>query len=251
MKRKTIIAIIIITVFSITLIAYFYSFKQPSKIERPEYCDSNGCIPKEVFKNLPDYPEDIEGVKYSIVIPLMNVTRKHPNEYYYKQPEFYTDSFATKGVGYYTILSKPYNFTYINVAGYGAYPAELKVNVKEGEYNLTTYLHASWGVVKYQGIGLEVNYPEKSEDCFSVSLSPRAVLLGRTYFIFDSNWAEKIEIKLKVNEACPKGQYLIAISASKVPEGIEDNLIRIYGSGYMPLGMVKIDPLIKLYITKN
>jgi len=246
MKIKIVI-ILIILVFLFSLL--YFNISKPKK-SRPEYCDSNGCIPKEVFRKLPTYPEDFEEVKYLMILPLENFSKKYSDEYYYKQPEFYTDSFLKKGIGYYTKLSKPQNFTYMNVAGYGAYPSELRIKVKEGEYELASYLHASWGVVKYQGLRLKVNYPENSEKCFDVTLIPRTILLGRTYLSFDLNWAEKIKIKLKVNKKCPKGNYILTVSTTNVPEEIEKEWIRMHGNGYIPLGMVRVDPLIKIFVTK-
>jgi hypothetical protein len=250
MNTKIIIAVLIILALAMSFILYFDVFNLNKK-GRPEYCDSNGCIPKEVFRKLLVYPEDFEEVKYLMVLTSENVSKKYSDEYYYKQPEFYTDSFVTNGMGYYTKLSKPQNFSYMNVAGYGTYPSELKLKVNEGEYELASYLHASWGVVKYQGLGLKVNYPENSSGCFDATLIPRAVLLGRTYLSFDLNWAEKIKINLNVNENCPKGDYLITISATNVPEDFEEEWIKLYGNGYISLGMVRIEPLIKILLTKT
>jgi hypothetical protein len=244
MKIIILIGALIILALVISLV--YLNFSKAKK-ERPAYCDDNGCIPKEVFRNLPEYPSDLEEVKYLMVLS-ENVSKEYAEDYYYyKQPEFYTDSFLIKGIGYYTILSKPKNFTYMNVAGYGAYPAELKLNAGNSGYELTSYLHASWGVVKYQGIGLKVNYPEDLEKCLETELVPRAILLGRTYLSFDFNWAEKLKIKLKFKD-CPKGNYLVTVSTTSVPRDIESEWIRIYGNGYMPLTMVKVEPFIKIFV---
>ena len=254
MEIRIITLITIIVVLLIIGLLFYFDFFGLFKVKgRPEYCDNNGCVPKDVFRKLPEYPPDFEEVRHQ-ALNLEGAKKEYPDEYYYKQPEFY-GSFIEQGLHYYTELSKPKNFTYMNVMGYGNYPSDIKLEVKEGEYELTNYLRASWGIVKYQGISLDVAYPEKketAEKCFNVTLVPSTFLLGRTYLSFDSNWVQKVKIRIKVNKDCPTGDYLIGIIPTRVPEEFENEWIRTYGNGYMSLGFIGLGrPLVKIFITKT
>jgi len=252
MEIRLTILIGIIVLLLIGLIFYFDVFGL-FKIRRPKYCDENGCVPEEVFRKLPEYPQDFQEVKQH-AMNLESAKKDYPDEYYYKQPEFYGSGFVEQGMGYYTKLSKPRNFTYMNVMGYGVYPSDIKIEVKEEEYDLTSYLRAGWGIVKYQGLSLEVVYPEKediAEKCFNVTITPSTFLLGRTYLSFDPDWVQKMRIKIKVNEDCPKGSYIIGATPTRVPEEFESEWIKIYGNGYMSLSMIGLGrPLIQIYVTK-
>jgi hypothetical protein len=251
----TLLLIVIAIIAVIVLIFYFdvFGWFKVVKVGRPEYCDSNGCVPKDVFRKLPEYPEDFEKVKTQ-ALNLESVNKTYPDEYYYKQPEFYGSSFFEHGLYLYTQLSKPKNFSYMNVMGYGNYPSDVQLIVKEGEYELTDYLRAGWGVVKYQGLSLETVYPENEEitrKCFNVTLIPSTFLLGRTYLSFDPDWVKRVKIKIKVDKSCPSGDYMIGITPTKVPQEFEDEWTKIYGDGYIPLGMVGMGrPLIQINMTK-
>jgi hypothetical protein len=252
MKIKLITLIAIIAVLIVVgLILYFDVFGL-FKIKRPDYCDEYGCVPEEVFRKLPDYPRDFEDVKKHIM-SLETTKREYSEEYYYQQPEFYGNSFIEEGLSYYTKLSKPRNFTYMNVMGYGVYPSDVKIEIDK-EYDFITYLHTSWGVVKYQGLSLDVVYPENSditEECFDVLITPSTFLLGRTYLSFDPDWTKKVKINIKASEDCPKGDYFIGITPINVPKEFENEWLKLYGNGYMSLGMVGLGrPLIQIYVEK-
>ena len=250
MKTKLVIAILIILLI-ISLIFYFDIFNLFKPKGRPEYCDNTGCVPEEVFRKLPKYPPDFEKVR----IHGLDIEKQYPDENYYKQPEFLGSIFIRQGMPHYTKLSKPHNFTYMIVAGYGASPSDINLQAEKDEHELTGYIHASWAVVKYQGLSLDVVYPKNpdiAKKCFDVTLIPKTFLLGRTYLSFDPDWIQRVKIKIKVNENCPKGDYLIGIVPTVAPKEFEDEWIKIYGTGYMPLGIVVLGrPLIQIRVTKS
>ena len=250
MKLYKITPILVLIVF-IGLIIYLKIPKK--KVDyRPldTYCDENGCVPKEVFQYLPPYPSNFHEVwllvYFGRISYLENFSSKYPDENYWKQPEFYGNTFTREGLKYYTKL-KPGKPVLYNIAGTGPYPGDVVIkDVKSGEeVKAYTFWHASWGVVKYQGFSLEPRFPkegkvrmgtisvkqdpEKARQCFSINIKPNPIILEPTYPVFFYGWTKKIEIDIKVNENCTPGWYMISVEPTDAPKEYQDEWIREYG----------------------
>jgi len=221
---------------------------------RPEHCDKNGCVMKEVFQYLPPYPKNFieiwSMVYYGRLSYLENFSEEYPDEWYWKQPEFYADSFK-RNMYYYTSLKPGYTASYLNIAGYGPYPSTVVIrDVKPGEEidNVISFWHASWGVVKYQGIGIGVSFPEEdatelgrvsvkqdpeeARKCFDIDYNPKYILLEPTYPVFFYNWTYKIKARIKVNPDCKPGWYVINFNSVSPPKDVEEKWIKKYLTRY-------------------
>jgi hypothetical protein len=250
----------VIVVIGVSYLSLPMTGRFPTKTSRPQYCDENGCVPEAVFGLLPPYPTDLDTIYLLIYHNKIGLpedfTTGVPDENYYKQPEFYPSwSKDSKGYSIYTPLSRlPYMPGHLGVFGYGAYPSQsIQTQVKAGDsFYAVTYLHASWGITKYQGIQLIVTYPEKGETMlgqfsvtqdpnvsryFTVEVNPKIILLEPNFPQFLYNWTYKIKAKITVSPDTPPGKYLIGVMTTDPPSEIEQQWIRKYRLGYTSAGL--------------
>lgn len=230
---KYILALIVIFVLAFAAYNYFFPNAVPNYV-RPKYCLGTICIQPEVFESLPDYPTDFIEIdlliEHSKIPILENFTEGVPDENYYQQPEFYptweskgTEDFLSPTPGYFAMK------------GLGAYPGDMVIKpVKAGQDLIAiTFFHSGWGVIKWQGMGLEIiypsegstemgrfrvsQYPSKVKDYFDVKVEPRNILLEPSYPVFYPGWTQKVKFDIHINENTPPGKYLIGISAGSPP----------------------------------
>lgn len=232
---SVVVALIIIAIIALMVYNHFFP-KVAKTYGRQKYCSGNVCIQPEVFELLPEYPADFGEIDFLVEhgeIPILeNFTEGVPDENYYKQPEFYP-TWETKGVN--SFLSPTPG--YFAMKGLGAYPGDIVIRpVKAGQDLIAiTFFHSAWGVIKWQGVGLDVTYPTEGstemgkfsvvqdpaevKNYFKVEVEPKNLLLEPTYPVFYPNWTQKVKINIHVNENTPPGKYLIGISvASPSPE---------------------------------
>ena len=246
-----IVLLIVIAIFGYVLITKFY--KKPVETGfRPidTYCDENGCVSTDVFQYLPPYPENFHEVwllvYFGRISNLENFSTQYPDEYYYKQPEFYANSFIKQGLSYYTKL-KPGKTVMYNIGGTGPYPGDVVIKeIQKGEtIRVSTFWHSAWAVVKYQGFSLVPHYPEEgkvrmgeitvkqdpqiAKNCFDIKIEPNPIILEPTYPVFFYNWTRRVKAEIKVRNSCPPGWYMISIEPEKAPEKYQDEWTREYG----------------------
>jgi len=137
-------------------------------------------------------------------------------EAYWRQPELQPnfESYAIKAM-----LNPPQGRWAAN--GYGAYPADAVAEIKPGEtFEKTIFFKTSWLVESYQGIALDYGIESVGEakpgfeSEFEVKISPGEFLLGPAYPVFDRNWTEKVDVKVRIANAEP-GEYLISFKPVK------------------------------------
>jgi len=220
---------------------------------RPRYCGKLGCLEERLFA-LP-YPKNFVGVwnlvYFGRLKQLENFSVDYPDEAYWKQPEFYADSFR-RNLDYYV------NTKHTSIAGFGPYPADVFVgNMTTCEYvDVISFWHtAHAAVTKYQAFTWRVEYPESGQirmgmirvehqdpevarKCFHIQIKPDYVILSPTWYhtdergeekLFDYNWTRKVIARITLLPGCPKGLYLIQIVPTDLPEDLQQELYRKYG----------------------
>ncbi|MFQ6056727.1 MAG: hypothetical protein ACE5KT_00360 [Methanosarcinales archaeon] len=259
---------------------------------RPKYCKEY-CVPDDVFYELPPYPKGMEIVKTRIdagLYPIMenfgavkDICMKWnldytkclefpPDEAFYKQPEFFFKSWTSENIErYYLPLGNPkgYNFTYVGIQGYGAFPGIVEVRpIKEDKVlpgmtlKSITYFRTGWGIKNYQGIHLYTHYPklgklrnklieqnpELVKNYFKITITPEEFVLGPTFpskdrnRVFDKDWVRKITILIKVNKNTPPGTYIIDITTGPVSRLNNTIWSNKYGFRYYEGGMFGTEP---------
>lgn len=226
------------------------AFQEGPVSKRPDY------LPKELFANLPPFPEDFYAMKVLVEfgkIPDLG----RVGEEYYKQPEFYPQ-FETNGV---QMMQNPPVGRWAPY-GYGSYPSEtLVATTNDTEFTVYTYFHSSWLVESYQGLGLVPVFPavanmlqnefpdgaryvaqnpNEAQKYFDVSITPGAILLEPAFPVFGKNWAQRVAMKIKVKGA-PKGRYVIGIGIGSVPKELDAQWVWKYKTAYNTGGMAGID----------
>ena len=219
---------------------------------RPQYCDSSGCIPKEVFELLPPYPSNFRdiwfAVRYGLISKLENFSTEYPDEYYWKQPEFYDTTFRDQCMQYYTYLKwGQKQKVRFNIAGSGPYPGDVIVrNVTKGEeVEVITFWHDGCAVAKYQLFKLIPEYPKTvkarlgdlvinqdpliAQKCFEVTIEPQHLLLEPNFPQFMYNWTQKVKAKIRVKNSCPSGWYAISIIPSEPDQHLREELLKKLG----------------------
>lgn len=193
--------IFIVGIVSILLIATLVGAVYYSSINNPR---------EELYSNLPIKSSDFETVKSrvekGIVIDMCLI-----GESYYKQPNFYP-----RWNEIYNQYYKSHDYTRWGVYGYGTYPSEAGVqirNLKQGESLTTcTIVRAGYGIETWQGIQIEL----EDNEYFDVEILtqdysefPNTYVLGRTYPMFDNNWAKLITLKITAKQDIPVGSYQV------------------------------------------
>jgi hypothetical protein len=249
-KMKTFVVFgIVALMFCGYLFFNYLPLNQPANADdnpedlRPNYCSGGVCVSKAVFADLPEYPDNFADVK-ALTYPepylgmFEDFSDKHPDESYWKQPEFYGDSWTNEWLKYYTTETMRFRCCS------GPYPGDQMVsNLTVGEtYRLVTYWHAGPAVWKYQALRLQPTYPEygkmrmgtvevnqdpsRAEECVIVSVSPETILIEPTYPKLFSGWTQKVQ--LDITPKCP-GRYFISMEPTAPDPEFERELIRKYG----------------------
>ena len=244
MKKLLILGIFLVAAIGVAGIALgniIQSYTVDENNIRPQHCIGEICAKSEVFENLPKYPENFNEV---ILLPLFGMyedfSSKHPDENYYKQPEFYPDEqFEQQCLQYYTIKSMTFS------SGSGPYPGDAVIsNITSGDiFPVITYWHTGCAVTKYQLLGMVAEFPEsvkirmgdlqitqnpeKARQCFDVNIFPSTLLLEPTYPKFGYDWTQKV--KVEITAKC-KGDWVIQISPFGEPDAnIKAQFIRNNG----------------------
>jgi len=129
---------------------------------------------------------------------------------YWKQPEFYGDSWKNAREKFY---DNP-NYKLWGVYGQGNIPMKMGytfTNFKEGdEFELCTFFHNGFGLWTYQGFKL---IPQENE-YFKVIITPDELTLSPTFPVFEDGWANKIKVKIIVKKTPPIGTYEIGFDVA-------------------------------------
>ncbi len=211
-----------------------------------------------VFTNLPPVPDDFWRYKYEIMSGKISVlTLSNMSDDYYQQPELYGDSFkkvfpapingqCEKGIlddesgeclgGCIAYWKKP-DTTHQYTEGYAVFPLEVGLSMKPGSQTETyTFIKSSCGVQTYQGFSIAVEYPdwgvnfdgsridvdpEKTQEYFTVEVTPEFAVLSPAYPVYEDGWAKKVQLKIKANENAEPGYYSIGLNLGKAPESNE------------------------------
>ncbi|MFQ6020697.1 MAG: hypothetical protein ACE5J4_01590 [Candidatus Aenigmatarchaeota archaeon] len=217
LDKRTLIAAIVIIGFLLVVILPSITAPTGSFIAstavRPKYCNNEGiCIPDDVFKYLPDYPEGMNIVITRIDTSLYPVMENFaavaqlckrwnadytecldftPDRYFYMQPDFYYKTWGGRGIPIYIPLGNPsgYHYDYVGVSGIGSFPNSVLIRPKEGspvrpgmDLKAVTYITTAWGVRNYQGLSMNVGYPRRGTTAvgtFEVEQDPKVV---KNYF---------------------------------------------------------------------
>ena len=248
MKGRWILLIVIISVAMMVatgtiLLDGEISTASETPDNRPSHCKEGICIPSSVFKKLPDYPSNFNDV-YSMFYPepfygiIENFSIHYEDEHYWKQPEFYADTFKRGGIQYYT--TNPIRWR----AGSGGYPSEQFVSgVDIGEtIENTAYYHSSWAIPYYQIFKLEPSFPEyenikmgtievyqdpdEARRCLDVEVTPANIMLEPTLPYFYYNWAQKIKVRTTVK--C-EGEWMVSLNGADADANVMREQVRILG----------------------
>jgi len=281
-KKKINVKIIFIILIVIVLFGVIgYSVFSGETTNRPKHCIDNRCIDSIVFSRLPSYPENFDEIDLGVYFGKYgwneHFSPKAPDEYYWKQPEFYPEFEVAENIEYYLSVKNigngkvEYSGVRVGVSGYGVYPGDTVVsNIHTGEdLKVVTYLHAGWFIEKYQGMELKVVYPNRGEvklganetvsviqdpdevkNYFDVNLTPSLVLLEPSFPVFQPNWTQKITVIAHVKENTPAGDYLIGITPFEPPPEKSDEWVYQYGIfKYVDAGMADIGrPHLQIFV---
>ncbi len=198
---------------------------------RPKHCIDDSCINSVVFSELPEFPNDFSGDKFS-------------REDVWRQPEFYPN-FETEGIKYY--IDPPGG--YLGTQGFGVYPAENRINAKTGdEIEVETFLYSAWFVVNYQGLKLVPFVDDSAKNYFDVEISPDTILLEPTFPLFTYNWTQKVKMKVKIKNPST-GSYKIGIDVVAPPKERENGWFDEFKGRYISAGVISVgNPMYALNI---
>jgi hypothetical protein len=230
---------------------------------RPDY------LPKEMFANLPQMPEDFYQVRQLIRLGRLN-DFETLEEGYWMQPEFFP-YFEEIGL---PLLQNPPKDRW-GAYGIAVYPADW-VQMASGGDELTFYFYIKSGylVETYQGVNLVKVFPENAQittgqelpggiklvnqipdevsKYFDVEVNPNPFVLEPNFPIYKSNGTIKIKVSLKISEDIPDGNYVVAIDTANVPEDYEQKWIKKYLNLYTSGSMTKLDrPYYQIFLQIN
>lgn len=247
LKNKK-IWLVIAVIVGLGTVGYFFIYMKNRSANsdfRPEYCSDDVCVPKEVFMNLPDYPEDFHEKWLLVYFSRISDLDIIPEEYW-KQPEFYANSFKEQCLQYYYGLAEKEQAMYFS-AGSGPYPGDVGFkNVTRGEeLEAITWWHAGCAIAKHQVFSLEKTYPDEmtlrltnikvsqdpevTKECFDIQLEPSYIHLHPNYPIFGQNWTKKVRMSIRVSDVCPLGEYGINLIPTDPPKKVIEQMEYEYG----------------------
>ncbi len=224
------------------LAGFLKSYQQVgAPAQRPDY------LPSIVFSKLPPFPKDFYSVDILVENGIFS-DMKLIDEPYWKQPEFYPE-FERQAVLAY---QKPPTDRWA-AFGLGSYPSEVVVlSPRNNVFEVNFFMHTSWLVQTYQGTQFNYGFPaqgellqsdfpdntrnvtqdpEKVREYFDVEITPKEILLEPAFPVFESNWTEKIKVKVKVKNA-PPGKYYIGIGGQSPSKEKADEWIWKYKTRY-------------------
>lgn len=174
-----------------------------------------------LFQELPEKPDNFIIVTRDIQAGI-NTIVCDVGEEYYLQPSFYPTWDRNKDLFY-----SNHNYDRWGVHGYGTYPGEVGVrvrNMKKGD-TLThcTFLKTSWGIESYQGIQL-VPIPN---EYFDLQVDKSIILMGRTFPRFDKNWVQPLQVTAVAKKDIPSGRYELGFNILSPPKDVESEFYRI------------------------
>jgi hypothetical protein len=154
------------------------------------------------FKAIPEKPKDFDAYTREVwsggLTDLCEI-----KEAYWKQPEFYRNSWNIAKERFYT---NP-DYSKWGVYGQGNIPQKIGydfTNLKVGdEFTLCTFFHNGFGIWTYQGFKLIM----EENEYFDIKITPNELTTNPTFPVFEDGWTKKIQIKLKVKKEIPKGNY--------------------------------------------
>ncbi|MFH0972121.1 MAG: hypothetical protein V1835_06165 [Candidatus Micrarchaeota archaeon] len=219
---------------------------------RPRYF---GSITDEIFKELPPFPKDFYVIKLLFELGKITDPGKVTADYW-KQPEFYR-GFDSQGV---KMMANPPQGRW-GAFGLGTYPGETVVLApKQSEFETRFFIHTSWLVQTYQGMGLysvfpksgslqSTSYPDDTKavqqdpetikQYFDVTVTPDVVLLEPAFPIFKEGWTQMVTVKVRVKNP-PSGKYLIGINSGSPPSGKATEWLWKYKTNYVGGGSSSI-----------
>jgi len=161
------------------------------------------------FESIPEKPNDFDAYKREIwkgtFVELCDL-----DETYWKQPEFYGDSWNNAKNKFY---DNP-EYGMWGVYGQGNIPMEIGYsfeNLKKGdEFELCTFFHNGFGIWTYQGFKL---IPYGENEYFKIEITPNEFIFPPTFPVFENEWTKKIKVKIIVLETPPKGNYVFGFNA--------------------------------------
>lgn len=219
---------------------------------RPDY------LPSGMFARLPDMPEDFYAIRSLVRLGrIVDLAALGPE--YWMQPEFFPQ-FEEIGV---PLLQNP------PVGRWGAfgiliYPADTVITTTPGEEFATQFfLKSGYLVETYQGINLEVLYPnagvittgvrysdgtnsirqdgEQVAQYFDVEVQENPFVLEPNFPVYNQNGTRMVNLTIKVAENTPPGKYLIGLDTTGVPTDIEQEWVKKYLTLYTSGTMTKLD----------
>ncbi len=133
------------------------SFNDYTQDFRPLYPNMTEEQYAYFFSELPEFPEDFFSISQLVFDGLLTDYSRISSEYW-KQPEFYNGWFSSVNTSY--INNDPRMET---VEGYGCYPAIKEITVNKGKtVTVNCYLHAAYGVERYQGLIIHPYLPDSA-----------------------------------------------------------------------------------------
>lgn len=241
-KKVALIYVIVLLIVVAVIVVSMHESELDKLGLRPQLCDEVGCVKTEVFEDLPDYPSDFMDKKVMVMAGRMMDMSKIGEEYW-KQPEFYENSFESQCIQYYTGKT---NMRFS--AGSGGYPADMVIkNASQGDVFLAkTFWHAGCGIHKYQAFGLETLIPAKmsirlsdvkvsqdpkiAEECFEVRMIPERIILSPSYPKYTYNWTQQVEAEITVSANCPSGFYGLQFMPASLSDRENEELLMKYGA---------------------
>jgi len=218
-----------------------------------------------IEQNLPPLPDDFFYYKAKLMktgyLDLCDL-----NESYWKQPEFYRDSFVEVGLSGY----KNPNPNYWYPTGRGVFPSTQFVG-EDGslhpgdEITLCTTLRSGWWVETQQGYRIiptalsnfyyepesknyKVASSEETNKYIKVEISPDVVVTTESYPVFSYNWTQLITVKIKISPDTPPGTYAVGFTLVNPDIKTMQQLSQKYPM-YMPMGLIDISqPYFKVYL---
>ena len=172
------------------------------------YGTEDTVIENEIFKELPDHPEDFVIIKRAIEVgETTNVC--NIKEDYYKHPEFYPTWEQGKEMFY-----DDHDYSRWGVHGYGTYPADVGAtisNLKKGEsIDFCTLMKTSYGIETYQGVKMVFD----NSEYFDIEIVNQEFAKYENHFImyptfpeFHKNWSKKLHIRITAKQDIPVGNY--------------------------------------------
>jgi hypothetical protein len=246
MKKRRILLMLLVVILIVSPIYFFLGKSTNAQTSdlRPKYCIDEKCINPDIFSDLPKYPSNFDEV-WVLLYPnvklgfLEQFSSKYPDEYYWKQPEFYADDFRSDGIKFYTIKNIMFE------AGSGMYPADIIVsNITINQtFPVVTYWHSGWSIPKYQFFKLNPSFPEnavirmgsysvsqdpqQAQSCIKIDLYPSNLFLSPTYPKFYYDWTQKVTANITV--MC-SGKWAVFVSPSDPDPVAFQNIIREIGA---------------------